>query len=1183
MSSWPQSLKSALSLCLGSKFPMALYWGPHFVILYNDAWAPILGARHPAGLGTPGREVWPELWSEIGPQYQSVLDGGPPIHVPRSLLVMQRHGYNEECYFNYQLSPVLGEGGRVDGVLNAVHEITFQVISERRSKLITELTTRLHGVRTVEEVFSRTAALLQTADRDVAFFALYRETEGPVAASPSISGITFPSSDTLSAVDVPPGVVGTAWPEPVKKALVVPLLGGRLVLGISPRRPLDDEYVLFARQLADQLNLALTSATAFEAEARRAEALAALDRAKTQFFANVSHEFRTPLTLMLGPTTDALTAKRPLEGEQLGGVHRNQLRLLKLVNTLLDFSRIEAGRAQARYQPTDFSGLTTALASAFESLLASAKLTYEVDAKPIGEPVFLDRGMFEKILLNLLSNAFKFTFEGVVKVATFAREGRAVLEVSDTGTGIPERELPNLFKRFHRVEGAKGRSYEGTGIGLALVQELARLHGGDVEVKSTLGKGTTFTVWFPLGSAHLPKEHVDTSSEAPSLQAAGAFLAEASQWVQGPGEAVPASTDAPPGPRVLLADDNREMREYVRSLLEGQGYQVETATDGHAALERARSAPPDIVISDVMMPGLDGFGLIKALKADARTRMVPVCLLSARAGDVSAAEGIDAGADEYLAKPFSARELLSRVRGLINAASARREAENERARLQALLEGVPAVINFLRGPELVFEFAHPNAERATGRRLKGRALLEALPEHRDQRYHELLQQVLRTGQPASGFEQPLQLPRADGEVETRYWNYSYLPIRDRSGNIEGVMTFDIDVTGQVRARQQVETLLQELQDADRRKDDFLAMLGHELRNPMAAISIALSALARGPADPARTSRHVAIAQRQMGHLSRLVDDLLDVARITRGKVELKRGPCDFASLVTAAVAAMRPTLEAREHRLSVELAPAAFPIDADATRIEQVITNLLTNAAKYTDKGGRITVTLERQGNDGVLRVKDTGRGIPRKMLGKVFEAFVQVSPTIDRSTGGLGLGLTLVKRLVELHGGSVGALSDGEGKGSEFLVRLPLATQPLPVQAAAVKPDSDGKTPAVRILLVEDSEDLREMLTALLEEMGHRVDTAKDGLEGLERLLELRPDVALIDVGLPKLDGFELARRARAHERGEGLFLIALTGYGGSETKASAKEAGFNLHLTKPLDVDALGELLASVTVRQR
>ncbi len=1199
---WPQSLRSALSICIGARFPIAIYWGAELALLYNDAWSPILGTKHPAALGLRGREVWPEIWPTIGPLFEQVVGTGEAVYQEDSLLAMHRHGYTEECYFNFTFSPIRGEGGRVEGIFNAVIETTYRVVAARRARVLRELGDRIAPARSPDQACVLTAQSLASAGHDVPFCALYL-LDGPDGAarlaacssnlvgSPAAAPVWPMAGKTVVVADVPHRIIGPAWPEPIEKALVVPIPAapsggpaGVLVLGASPRRAIDDDYRGFAERIAAQIASVVATATAFEAQRKRAEALAEIDRAKTAFFSNVSHEFRTPLTLMLGPTAQALASPdKALRGAELERVHRNALRLLKLVNALLDFSRIEAGRTQARFAPTDLGALVTDLASSFRSLLEKAGLRLTVDVAPDLPPVHVDRDLVEKIVLNLLSNAFKFTFEGGVEVGLRVRDGAAVLTVADTGTGIPPNALPHLFERFHRVEGAKGRSYEGSGIGLALVAELVKLHGGEVHVDSRVGAGTRFALIFPLGSTHLPSDQIVAGApRAEAGPAVAAFVSEADQWGQPARAATQPAATAAQG-HVLLADDNRDMREYVTQLLTAEGWSVDAVADGQTALRHARARVPDLVLTDVMMPGLDGFGLLAALRKDEATRRVPVVLLSARAGNEAEVEGLNAGADDYLVKPFAAAELVARVRTHLNGTLQRQQslrvAEEERARMQSLLSQVPAVITFLRGPDLVVEFANANARQAFGPRpILGKPLREAAPEHADPPRADRLSRVFRTGQPISGQEARVHPQRAEtGTGDETYWNYTYLPVRDRDGAVEGVMTFDLDVTDQVLARKHAEAVMAQMRVADARKDEFLAMLAHELRNPMAAISLALSLLQKSEGDPVHSARHRDTATRQMGNLVRLVDDLLDVSRITRGKVELRREPIDLAAIVQGAVTATRPAIEARGHTLTVTQGAGAFRLEADATRLEQVVVNLLTNAAKYTEPGGAITVDLAREDATAVVTVRDTGRGIPEPMLDKVFEMFVQVSPTIDRGTGGLGLGLTLVRRLVEMHGGTVVARSAGVGQGTSFVVRLPL---PGEVAAAASSPaaaSASPETPIVRrrILLIEDSQDIREALQEYLEELGHEVTVARNGLEGVEKLIALKPDVTLVDVGLPGIDGYEVARRARAAPACDRLYLVALTGYGGPAARSQARAAGFDLHLTKPIDVEQLSRVV--------
>ncbi|KYF71704.1 ATP-binding protein [Sorangium cellulosum] len=1238
---WPQSLRTALSILLSSEHPMFLWWGRELIQFYNDGYRPILGSRkHPAAMGQAGRVCWKEIWDVIEPMIEKVFSGGA-TYIRDGLLILDRNGFLEECYFNYGYSPIRDERGAVAGVFVACSESTGHILGQRRLQLLGELGARAADAKNVDDACRVMMETVAQAGRDLPFALLYLvEQDGARASLAASAGLDPGHAAAPAAVSLDPaaGAVwplhralreevdvdlsalsalsaralpGGPWPDAARRAVVLPLprVGGGgpagfLVAGVSPRLVLDDDYRSFLRLVAAHSATALQNARASEEEKRRLLALAELDSAKTAFFSNVSHEFRTPLTLILGPVEDSLRdAEQPLpprQRERLAIVHRNSLRLLRLVNTLLDFSRIEAGRIRACYRPIDLGAFTADLASSFRSLLERAGLSLSVDCPPLPEPAYVDRELWEKIVLNLVSNAFKFTFAGGVRVCVEAVDGSAVLSVADTGTGIPQAELPHLFERFHRVEGARGRSYEGSGIGLALVQELAKLHGGSVAVESRVGEGSRFSVSIPLGKAHLPEDHVEAAAPpAEAGRGAAPFLDEAAQWLRGaearsappPPGAMPAAAEGPAvklSGHLLVADDNADMREYVRRLLVAEGWAVEAVSDGLAALESARASAPDLVLTDVMMPRLDGFGLLRALRADERTRGVAVVMLSARAGEEERVDSLEAGADDFLVKPFSAKELLARVRIHVELARRRREADGQRQYLNDLFMQAPGPIAILRGPDLVFEVVNPLYQQLVGgRALVGKPIRVALPELEGQRVWELLDSVMRTGEPVVGKEFFVRLDRQEtGATEEVFFNFVYQPMRDRDGAIEGVFVFAFEVTDQVIARRRVEALVEALKLADQRKDEFLAMLAHELRNPMASISLSLTLLDDVEGQGPESARYREIARRQMGHLVRLVDDLLDVSRITRGTVELRLDDVDLAALVQNAVAAARPAVQARQHALSLSVEVGDFGVRADATRLEQVVTNLLTNAAKYTPPGGAISVRLTREAAGGapqaVLRVRDTGRGIPAAMLERVFELFTQVDQTIDRSTGGLGLGLTLVRRLVEMHGGSVVAASAGPGRGSEFTVRLPLGGAAAPIAARGEPPPAAREEPRAeaaarrRVLVVEDAADVRRMLREFLEALGHEVAVAADGLDGVAKLLALRPDVAFVDVGLPGIDGHEVARRARAAPGGEALYLVALSGYGGPEDQARSARAGFDLHLTKPVIAATLQQVLA-------
>lgn len=704
---WPQSLRTAVSILLSSRFPMWMAWGPELTFFCNAAYRrDTLGRKYPWALGRPASEVWAEIWPDIGPRIESVLSTGQATWDVALLLFLERSGYSEETYHTFSYSPLRDDGGDVVGMLCVVSEDTERVIAERRMSTLRDLGSDPSVVRTERQMLGFAAEQLNHNLHDLPFTVTYLfgdDGEARLAATSGIERGHPAAPETLSAdglsvwpaespaqdesvlldvdgdsLNLPRGV----WPDPPTQALVVPLLQqgadpvGFLVAGLNCHRRLDANYRGFVELVAGHIAAGIGSARSYRAQQRRAEELAELDLAKTTFFSNISHEFRTPLTLILGPLaelrnhTDGLDAQAR---EELDLVHRNGLRLAKLVNTLLDFSRIQAGRMQARFEPVDLSAVTAELASVFRSAVERAGLTFSVDCPPLAEPVYVDRDMWEKVVLNLLSNALKFTLEGAVTVRVTRDDGTAVVTVADTGVGIPATDMPRLFERFHRVETTYARSTEGSGIGLALVKELVGLHGGTIGAHSEEGRGTVFTIRMPFGAAHLPPDEVAPPGRASAVSdIADPYLQEALRWLPGDSDTpsdpttgaavVPAAGHVGLPARVLIADDNADMRAYVSGLLRGAGYEVTEVTDGRRALESIRADPPDLVVSDVMMPGLDGLGLVTALRTEPRTAALPVLLLSARAGQEASIEGLQAGADDYLVKPFAAAEFLARIR-----------------------------------------------------------------------------------------------------------------------------------------------------------------------------------------------------------------------------------------------------------------------------------------------------------------------------------------------------------------------------------------------------------------------------------------------------------------------------------------------------------------------------------------
>jgi signal transduction histidine kinase len=1102
---WPQSLRTAVRIVLTSRFAMWMGWGPELTFFYNDAYRTrTLGAKHPWALGRPTREVWAEIWEQLEPRIVQVMSLGTATWDERLLLFLERSGYREETYHTFSYSPLQDDGGKTVGLLCVVTEDTERVIGERRLKLLHGLASQLSSAEGISQVTGGISRCLSQDARDMPFTLTYLLDEEGHPRLEAVTGLAadHPAADETqglrSAADAAPlwplGSVLTSgnpsvvelpqelnwptapWQEAPQQAVVVPIQRagqgrpwGLFIAGLNRFRPFDDAYQNFVGLFVGQLSAALASAHAYEDERKRAAALAELDRAKTAFFSNVSHEFRTPLTLMLGPTEDAIVTGRPLAGRDLETVHRNQLRLLKLVNSLLDFSRIEAGRANARYEPLDLALLTSDLASTFRAAVERAGLFLEVEVAPSLEPTFIDGQMWEGIVLNLLSNAFKFTFHGGIRVQLQPTGTQGMcLRVIDTGVGIPAQELHRVFERFHRIEGVRARTHEGSGIGLALVKDLVRLHGGQIQVESELERGTSFSVTIPTGSAHLAAEQLHSSPRARMATAAAApFVAEALRWLPAapdtpssvppvePSEAgVIAGT--PSRPSILIADDNADMRNYLTRLLR-PAYETTSVENGAQALVAARERRPDLVITDVMMPILDGFALVQRLRSDAALRSIPIIVLSARAGEDAVVEGIEAGADDYLVKPFSTRELLARVRTR------------------------------------------------------------------------------------------LELERLGRE--------------------------------QVAARERLEVLADEAASANRAKDEFLAMLGHELRNPLAPMLTALQLLRiRGHA-----SKEQDVLERQVAHLARLVDDLLDVSRITRGKIELDKRSVEVSEVILRAMEVASPVLEQSHHRVELEVPRSGLSIQADLDRMAQVVSNLLTNAAKYSDAHSRILVRAVRSGPSVRISIKDHGIGIAPEMIGGIFDAFVQQPQTLDRARGGLGLGLTIVRSFVDKHGGTVRVESAGRGLGSEFIVELPaldaVAHPPHPLPAPSEK--SAPRNRDKRILLVDDNEDAALILKQALEQIGYQVQVAHDGPSALDASVEFRPDVALLDIGLPVMDGYELAQKLRASRHSAPhLRLVAITGYGQDKDRARSRQAGFEQHLVKPLDLQLIEKAIEGIAV---
>jgi signal transduction histidine kinase len=816
---WPQSLKTAVSICLASRFPMAICWGTNLIQIYNDAYGALMGAKHPQALGRPCYEVWSELRPILEPMFEGVLQSGEATWSDDLMLPTERHGYAEEAFFTISNSAIRDESGGIGGILTTVTETTARVFGERRLRMLRDLAGATSHARTVDEVCHGISAILNGDPHDIPFSLLYLFDETGNAK------LTCSTGAQLSAIAAPK------------------------VLGTDPK----------------------------------------------------------------------LQSAWPI-------------------------SEIAAGNQQRHVVVPDLQQ--------------------------------------------------RFAPDAIV------------------GAAWPES------------------------IGTAVIVPIAR-----------------------------------PGKERPQ----GLFIAGVS-------------------PRRRLDDD------YVDFI--------------------------HLVVSHI----------------------------------TSAISNAEARATE------------------------RHQAEGYELFMQA-----PAPFCVLKGPELVYEMANSAYLNLFGRpNMVGRPMLEAVPELRDQGLDDLLRRVMKTGVPHVSRETRSLVPRSDGRPgDESFWTFVYSPLRAPDETVDRVMVSAWEVTEQVRSRGTLELARRQAEEASTAKDQFLAMLGHELRNPLSPILTALQLMnLRG-----LRSREQEVIERQVGHLVRLVDDLLDVARITRGKVELRRDRIELASVVVRGIELATPVLEQRQQRLEVNVAPDGMMVNGDCDRLAQVVSNLLTNAAKYSEPGSRIWISAAHQpGPAGRharsgraartvrLSIKDEGIGIAPDMLDSIFESFVQHRQALDRASGGLGLGLAIVRSLVRMHGGTVTAHSQGPGKGSEFRVELPLPQNEEVValldatedSGRILLPASQDFVSSNRVLVVDDNHDGAQVLAETLRELGYLVEIAHDGPSALEIAKRFRPQIALLDIGLPMMDGYELASQLR-EQAVPGIRLVAVTGYGQETDRIRSAKAGFSAHLVKPVDLNVL------------
>lgn len=1102
VAAWPECVRTAIRIALDSDFPLVVLCGTEFVYVYNDASIPIFGDKHPWALGRRAADVWSEAWATIGPMLDAVFATGTATRHDDLLLVLQRRGFVEECYFTFSYSPVRSEGNAVEGIFVAVLETTERVISERRLRTLGDLATQVSLGHGQENAFDLIAAALTRNPHDIPFAAVYLSAgdgqSAKLALRAGLADGADDTGDTPARIVLPAGErsdpghpVGHAlrtgrpqlfdaaimpgaahrcggWPEPPRQALALPFRSpgqaqprGVLVVGVNPRRSLDDGYHAFFDLVAGHIATAVASIEAARADRSRAEAMAELDRSKSAFFANASHELRTPVTLILGPLEEIIErdgqALPPSVRERLDMVHRNARRLHKLVNSIMDFASIEAGRLLIQREPTDVGLLTADVASLFRSTVESAGLAFSVQCPVPLQNVLIDREMWETVVLNLVCNAFKFTLEGRIDVVLQRGHDMLRLTVADTGTGIAHDDLPHIFERFYRGSSAGARSCDGSGIGLALVRELVRLHGGSIEVHSVPAQGATFSVRIPLefaaadGNAPVTREHGAPSAiagtmrqacfeEVRRLAAAPAQASVAGPAAQLAGQHGPAGHQAqesvPEPMRVLVIDDNEDVVRYIERLLAGV-CTVSAAHDGVSGLAAIHRDFPDLVLMDVMMPGMSGFDLLRAVRADLAVQTISIIILSARAGEEARLEAIEAGADDYLVKPFNGRELIARVRSHIQMARVRRVAiEREGELLQQIAEVQHDLDRVLERTSDAFISLDRDLRiialndtvvqllRMSRSEIAGLLFTEVSPGIKDSRLEQALRRAMELQQAVS--VEHFHAPSA------RWFSVRCYPTP------QGVIAFGVDITERKAAEEElraahadlerrVAVRTQELRELYDRlqgvREEERSALAREVHDQLGQILSAAKIDITLLEDDVRPAGAPLSRRKILGELRsarRSLDKAIDTVR--QIATELRAPELEEQGLYAAIKWHARDFERRTRIKCSVMLPrDVREPKGLVATTLFRIFQEAMTNVLRHA-RAKQAWISLERRGGSVLLRVRDDGIGIPRK-----------------RARSSRSLGLTGMRERAALAAGRVviGALRPC---GTLVAARVPLA-----------------------------------------------------------------------------------------------------------------------------------------------
>ena len=1154
---WPQSLKTAVNILLNSRHPMFIWWGRELTNIYNDAHMPMLGARHPQALGRSAPNVWADVWPVVGPQAEVVMRECRATCNESILLVMERHGYTEEAYFTFSYSPAPDDAGSVGGVFCAVTENTARVLDERRLKTLRDLGERsLAEAKTVEQACRVAAVTLADNLHDFPFALIYLLDEDgkrarlcetvnlPAGTKASPATVTVGSGDdgwNFSRVietsqsqivedlekrfgRLPAGPWADDW---AKRALALPLAktgaqelpAGFLVAGTSPRLAFNDDYRSFLDLAAGQIAKAISNARAYEEERKRAEALAEIDRAKTVRLSNVSHEFRTPLTLQ---AEDAIG------------------QLASIVESSDD-----------AIVSKDLNGVIMSWNKGAEKLFGYA--AEEVIGKSLMILIPPDRADEETRILESVRRGEKIDHYETVR----RRKDGALVKISLTVSPI--------------------RDKEGAVIGAS---KIARDINERKQVEQALAESAR-----QQRALYLLADHLHRAQSLDDVYNA----------------ALDAILDALQCDRasILLFDDAGVMRfAGWRDLSEG----YRKAVEGHSPWKPDEKYPEPICLNDVDVAEIDdslkavvkaeGIGAVAFIPLVSRGKLIGKFMTYFNAPHVISD-------DEIALSLTIARQLafgIERKRG--------EELLWQKAAQLTLITNTAPVFMAHCDAQARFKFVNkPYAERfgLTPEDCIGKRFSEVVGA---EAYESLRQyiEVALSGEPVD-FE--VEVPYA--AIGRRFMHSSYAPEFDANGKVVGFVAAITDVSERKKTEEEIARLLTEEQaarevaeQATRAKDEFLALVSHELRSPLNAMLGWNRLLRSQRGDDPEIAKVTETVERSGKAQLQLIEDLLDSARIITGKMKLEFQPVEPVAVISAALDTVRPAADSKGIVVTTDLDPEAGQITGDPNRLQQVVWNLVSNAIKFTPSGGRVRVELRRGGSGVQIVVDDTGEGINPDLLPYVFDRFKQSGSESSLRYGGLGLGLPLVKHLVELHGGSVAVESPGAGQGATFIVNLPVRAvkgdsgiekqEEAAIDRRAGRRPRTAKIEGVRALVVDDEAGARELLVATLEQYGllvMGVDSTAAALAALESQFGDQAsepfDILISDIRMPGADGYELIQRVRAHadERVSRIRAIALTAYARTEDRKRALRAGFQMHVPKPVDEEELTTVIAALTDR--